>query len=346
MIVEKLIQSNEKIIYNKGYFSCKKLYFCAFIFKMQDEVKIFVYGLCVHYDAPNNAMATGNGGFCAMIYINEQMVKEISGGFSNTTNARMEIHAIIAALQRISKPSNIIIFILNGNIIDTFTKGWFENWKRNGFKKVKNVDLWKKLDKVMQMDGHKISFERAQSLRNSTDFMRAEKIAKTMANKQNLPNDLPEITIFVEKNIENHNNKIIDNKPIMDSVCVDASSMGNPGVTEYRAVDMQTREIIFNYKLEEATNNIGEFLGIVHTLALFQKEKKTLKIIYSDSKNAILWVRQKVCKTKLVPTNNNRKTFEVIERAVNWLRNNDFDTQILKWNTALWGEIPADYGRK
>ncbi|MCL2596971.1 MAG: hypothetical protein FWD66_04790 [Paludibacter sp.] len=313
---------------------------------MKNVVKIFVCGSCVMGNISTGDTAVGNGGFGAIILDGEKRVKEISGGFSYTTNARMEIHGIIAALSEIQNPSKIIIFILNGNIIDTFTKGWIENWKRNGFKKVKNVDLWKKLDSQIQNGRHDISFERAQSLRNYTDFLLAEKMAKTMANKKNLPNDLPKTTTFLENKLEEQKNENIDTEPIMDSVCVDASTIGNPGVTEYRAVDMLTKKIIFNYKLEEATNNIGEFLGIVHTLALFQKEKKTLNVIYSDSYNAILWVKQKKCKTKLISTEKNQKTFEIIARAVNWLENNDFDTKILKWNTAVWGEIPADYGRK
>jgi len=311
---------------------------------MNDEVKIFVYGSCVIYE--NSELATGNGGYGAVIFVNERRTDKVSGGFSHTTNARMEMYGIIEGLRRIKSKSKVIVFLLSGNIVDTFTKGWLENWKRNGFKKIKNVDLWKEIDRIIVEGEYEIKFERAQELRNSVDFLIAEKLAKTMSNKQNLQRDLPKEEKFFSENIQTCESKIIDSKPITESVCVDASTIGNPGVTEYRAVDTRTRKEFFNYKLKEATNNIGEFLGIVHTLALFKKENKPLKIIYSDSQNAILWVRKKECKTKLTPTENNRKTFEVIERAVNWLKNNDYDTKILKWNTAVWGEIPADYGRK
>jgi len=134
--------------------------------------------------------------------------------------------------------------------------------------------------------------------------------------------------------------------PVLESICVDASSLSNPGPTEYRAVDTQTKKIIFSYKLGEATNNIGEFLAIVHALSLYKKHKKELKIIYSDSQTAIAWVKQKTCKTKLKRTESNQKLFEIITRAVNWLQTNEYSTKILKWNTNAWGEIPADYGRK
>ena len=87
-------------------------------------------------------------------------------------------------------------------------------------------------------------------------------------------------------------------------------------------------------------------MAIVHVLALYKKQGKELKIIYSDSANAISWVEQKKCKTKYEQTENNTKLFDDIRRAVAWLENNLYETKILKWNTGAWGEIPADYGRK
>ena len=68
--------------------------------------------------------------------------------------------------------------------------------------------------------------------------------------------------------------------------------------------------------------------------------------IYTDSQNATLWVQQKKCRTKLVRTPVNEPIFNLIERAEKWLRENDYATEILKWETTDWGEIPADFGRK
>lgn len=68
--------------------------------------------------------------------------------------------------------------------------------------------------------------------------------------------------------------------------------------------------------------------------------------IYTDSANAIAWVRQKKCNTKLERTEVNRPIFDLIERAEKWLQTNSYQTQILKWETSIWGEIPADFGRK
>ena len=140
--------------------------------------------------------------------------------------------------------------------------------------------------------------------------------------------------------------EIEEDKPILESVSVDASTIENPGVTEYRGVDTKTKQVLFQMKYDEATNNIGEFLAIVHALALFKKEGRELKILYSDSVNAIAWVKQKKCKTKYEKTEQNAKVFDHIQRAVTWLENNEYETKILKWNTAAWGQIPADYGRK
>ena len=93
------------------------------------------------------------------------------------------------------------------------------------------------------------------------------------------------------------------------------------------------------------TNNIGEFLAIVHGLALL-KQKGFDMPIYSDSVNAINWIKQKKCKTKLPRDAKTEELFCLIERAEKWLRENTYTTRILKWETKQWGEIPADFGRK
>lgn len=144
------------------------------------------------------------------------------------------------------------------------------------------------------------------------------------------------------------NTSRIENKTsiVQDSLSVDAACSGNPGRMEYRGVYTATGEEIFHSPIfEEGTNNIGEFLALVHGLALLKKQKSDLPI-YSDSVNAIKWIRDKKCKTKLEPTEKNQYLFELIDRAENWLKNNPYNTQILKWNTKEWGEIPADFGRK
>jgi ribonuclease HI len=135
-------------------------------------------------------------------------------------------------------------------------------------------------------------------------------------------------------------------EPIPNSIAVDAACSGNPGVMEYKGVYTATGTEIFQQgPFPEATINIGEFLALVHGLAWMKKEKLELPV-YSDSRNAILWVKQKKVNTKLVPGKKNEKVFELIERALHWLENNEYKNRVLKWETAAWGEIPADFGRK
>jgi len=115
---------------------------------------------------------------------------------------------------------------------------------------------------------------------------------------------------------------------------------------EYRAVDTQThQQLFYQGPFDQGTNNIGEFLALVHGLAFLSKNKCSRKI-YSDSRIAIGWVKKKKCNTKLKQTSKNKKVFELLKRAEDWLKKNNYTTIILKWETKAWGEIPADFGRK
>lgn len=141
-------------------------------------------------------------------------------------------------------------------------------------------------------------------------------------------------------------------QPVSPAVAVDAACSGNPGKMEYQGlfVDFGTQpattvQLFKSPVFENGTNNIGEFLAIVHALA-WMKQKKVQYPIYSDSVNAQLWIRQKKCKTKLQPNAKNEYLFELIARAEKWLNENAIEVPVLKWKTEIWGEIPADFGRK
>ncbi len=139
----------------------------------------------------------------------------------------------------------------------------------------------------------------------------------------------------------------LDNNPniIQNSLSVDAACSGNPGIMEYQGVYTATGTQAFIKKFNLGTNNIGEFLAIVHGLA-YQKQHHMNIPIYSDSKIAIGWVKAKKCKSKLDRSLQTEELFQIIKRAEDWLKNNSYSQQILKWETKLWGEIPADFGRK
>lgn len=132
----------------------------------------------------------------------------------------------------------------------------------------------------------------------------------------------------------------------LNSICVDAASSGNPGKMEYRGVDTQSKKLLFHQgPFIEGTNNIGEFLAIVHGLG-FLKKQNSNRLIYTDSRTAMSWVRKRHCNTKLKQNENNKALFELISRAENWLKQHTYSTEIRKWETKNWGEIPADFGRK
>jgi ribonuclease HI len=138
-----------------------------------------------------------------------------------------------------------------------------------------------------------------------------------------------------------------DNPPYeKESLAVDAACSGNPGDLEYRGVFVETGQEAFRIgPYRQGTNNIGEFLAIVHGLALLKKTGCEMTV-YSDSRNAILWVSQKKCRTKLERTSASEPLFQLIGRAEKWLGNNAYRNKVLKWDTSRWGEIPADFGRK
>ena len=141
-------------------------------------------------------------------------------------------------------------------------------------------------------------------------------------------------------------------QPVNQAIAVDAACSGNPGKMEYQGVYVDfstqpatTKPLFKSPVFPNATNNIGEFLALVHALAL-EKQQGWRLPIYSDSVNAQIWIRQKKCKTKLQRNEKNDQLFQLVERAEIWLNNNAIEVPVLKWKTEIWGEIPADYGRK
>lgn len=153
------------------------------------------------------------------------------------------------------------------------------------------------------------------------------------------------------RSIANANRRIVNYEAfpdiVVDSIAVDAACSGNPGVMEYRGVSVRTGEQIFHKgPFPHATNNIGEFLAIVHALALMKQQGNTTMPIYSDSRTGMAWVRDRVCKSKLAPSAKNAELLKIVRRAEVWLQSNTYSNRIIKWNTEEWGEIPADFGRK
>lgn len=134
---------------------------------------------------------------------------------------------------------------------------------------------------------------------------------------------------------------------IQDALAVDAACSRNPGPVEYRGVWIRTGQTIFHAgPFEGGTNNIGEFLALVHGLALLKAQGRHNTPIYTDSRTARSWVRNRAVKTSLERNSVTEPLFEMIDRALAWLGHNTYANPILTWNTPAWGEIPADFGRK
>jgi ribonuclease HI len=135
-------------------------------------------------------------------------------------------------------------------------------------------------------------------------------------------------------------------KARVPSISVDAACDMTPGVMEYRGVDTETQRELFRMgPYQGSSNNHGEFLAIVHALALCQQQGSVLPI-YSDSRTALSWVRNRKVKSTVQRTSANAPVFDLIDRAERWLSNNTYANPVLKWETSEWGENPADFGRK
>ncbi len=137
-----------------------------------------------------------------------------------------------------------------------------------------------------------------------------------------------------------------ETQEIRSCVVVDAACSGNPGPMEYRGIHLPSGRVLFHFGPVHGTNNIGEFLAIVHALALLEKQGFHEMPVYSDSATAQTWVRKKKCGTKLQRTPQTAQLLDLVVRAEFWLRTHQYKNPVIKWLTEQWGEIPADFGRK
>lgn len=136
----------------------------------------------------------------------------------------------------------------------------------------------------------------------------------------------------------------------LNAIAVDGACAGNPGPMEYRAVRVIDGAEVFHIGATKpliGTNNIAEYLAMIHLAAMLQKQGDFSTPIYTDSKNTFAWLRKGRSKTSLEENSNTASTLELLRRADQWLAaNGPIRNPILKWKTDQWGEIPADFGRK
>ena len=110
------------------------------------------------------------------------------------------------------------------------------------------------------------------------------------------------------------------------------------------------------HRLKKLIQNANDSIVISHSADVSSYKKRNyymvdhaeylIGVFDMDSRNALSWVKQKKCKTKLERTPQTEKLFQMIERAEIWLKENKYTTPLLKWETDRWGEVPADFGRK
>lgn len=132
-----------------------------------------------------------------------------------------------------------------------------------------------------------------------------------------------------------------------NAIAVDAACSRNPGPVEYQGVSVSTGERLFHIgPLQGGSNNMGEFLAIVHALAMLEQQGRTGVTVYSDSRTAMAWVRNRKARTTIAPTPANAPIRNLVARAEAWLQSHTPANKVVKWQTEVWGEIPADFGRK
>ncbi len=136
-------------------------------------------------------------------------------------------------------------------------------------------------------------------------------------------------------------------RPIVNSLCVDAACDMTARIMEYRGVWHHSGETAFaKGPFPGATNNLGEFLAIVHGLAMLADLGLDWPI-YSDSTTAIGWVEGGKANSAAIKNGQtNERIKNLVARAEKWLATHEYFNPILKWETKLWGENPADFGRK
>jgi len=128
----------------------------------------------------------GNGGYgIIMEWVGKPYIKEFSQGFRLTTNNRMELLAVIVALERLKKDGiEVVVYSDSKYVVDAVEKGWVFGWVKKGFKDKKNPDLWKRFLKVYKK--HKVKFIWIKGHNEHPQNERCDRLAVAAAKKETL----------------------------------------------------------------------------------------------------------------------------------------------------------------
>lgn len=125
----------------------------------------------------------GPGGY-GVILRSGKHYKELSAGFERTTNNRMELLAVIVGLEQLKKPgSKVTVYSDSKYVVDATEKGWIKAWQARGFKKVKNVDLWKRFMQIVSK--HEVKFTWIRGHAGHPENERCDELAVAAANSPN-----------------------------------------------------------------------------------------------------------------------------------------------------------------
>ena len=154
----------------------------------------------IYTDGSARGNPDGPGGYGTVIhYIDSKSVlheKELSAGYKKTTNNRMELMAVIAGLEALTKPCGVEIISDSKYVTDAFNQHWIEGWIKKGWKRgknepVKNVDLWKRLLKAKEM--HQVTFTWVKGHNGHPYNERCDFLATSAADGDNLLDDVEEL---------------------------------------------------------------------------------------------------------------------------------------------------------
>ncbi|MZP31243.1 ribonuclease HI [Heliobacterium undosum] len=148
------------------------------------EVTIYTDGACLGNPGP--------GGYGAVLIYGEHR-KELSEGFRDTTNNRMEMLAAIKALEALKEPCQVVLYSDSRYLVDAVTQGWAKRWKANGWMRNKkdpalNVDLWERL--LQLLERHQVEFRWVKGHAGNPENERCDKLATTAAARPDLPLDV------------------------------------------------------------------------------------------------------------------------------------------------------------
>lgn len=150
------------------------------------DVTIYTDGACSGNPGP--------GGYGTVLIYNGSR-KELSGGFLNTTNNRMEITAVIKGLEALKQPCRVTVYSDSKYVVDAFEKGWLNNWQKNNWRKsnkekVLNIDLWQRLLELMAV--HNVSFKWVKGHQENKENNRCDELAVLASKQTELLEDIRE----------------------------------------------------------------------------------------------------------------------------------------------------------